>query len=157
MPAVYVTSREHLANLFGKAVATVQKWAAGGMPEKTADGYDIGEVIRWREEWWERRLSEASKDPEMYDGGEGSPALEEYRRWRAERERINVEVLRGTMVKQEELVGPLGDLGDLIRGLGDRLQKRFGTEALDMLTDTLDDWDRKVAEDFASKIPEHVE
>lgn len=130
------TSREELAMLFGRSVSLIQKWAAKGMPGEVGR-YDLGEVLRWREQQWEQRLAVASGDPLLVDP-EDTPGLERYRLARAEHEELKVAKLRETMVAVDDVLGGLLRGMDFIRAAGDELQQRFGPDAHRVIDGAID-------------------
>mgnify|MGYP007071663192 CR=1 FL=1 len=146
MNPIKITSRDQIAALFGRNLATVKDWSTGGMPG-TPGNYDLGEIIRWREAWWERRLRDATSiDPEL-SGGD-SPALEKYREQRAELARLDVLERKKTLVRIETLNKALNRLVGLMRGLGEWMKIHSAT-AHAKLNETLDECERVISEEFS--------
>lgn len=68
-----------------------------------------------------------------------SPALERWRDYKARIAELDYQQRLRTLVPMAELAEGLGIITSRLRTLGDRIQRRFGPDALDMLNDTLDD------------------
>ena len=43
-----VSTQKQLSEVFGVSVRTIHRWLLEGMPKKTADGYDVNLIAKWR-------------------------------------------------------------------------------------------------------------
>ena len=78
-------------------------------------------------------------DPDLDAAVTGdSPWLEEYRKWNAEYRRIQVFEKQGSLLPRDKTRDALTEMASLIRGCCEALATRFGQDAADLLTQTLD-------------------
>ncbi|WP_437203483.1 hypothetical protein [Planctomicrobium sp. SH664] len=138
-PDHLAASRDEIAAIFGRPVSQIRKWEAAGMPPQGTEGFNVAAIVEWRETRWERRLSQSGQDPELIDGGEDSPALEEYRRWRAKLAELEFRRQEGRLVELDVLNPMLSKSAALFRRACETLERRFGTEAADILREAIDD------------------
>lgn len=68
-----------IGKLYGVSRQAVAKWCAAGCPRRPDGCFDLAQVIQWRES----KLADTAADG-------GSPALEEWRTARAEREKLRL-------------------------------------------------------------------
>lgn len=63
-PDRYVSSQKEIAAFFGRSSRMVEKWALEGMPEKGPNGYDMLEIVRWRNDTLSEQAAgrQANKD-----------------------------------------------------------------------------------------------
>ena len=81
----------------------------------------------------------------------GSPALERYRDEKARITKMQREELERSLVSVDSLVPMLGKVSGLIRDAGERLQTRFGPEAVEILNEAIDAADEEVGRFFGSR------
>jgi hypothetical protein len=92
----------------------------------------------------QRRLDETKKhqpiqsdDPLLADGD--SPALERYRLAKAKHAELDLEQRKGELIDKEKCRDVLARWGSTIRKMGDRISKRFGIEANQMVSEAIDE------------------
>ncbi len=142
-----VDSHIKVAIFFGVTNDTIRKsWVPKGMPG-TRRRYDLREIYQWNVKWIEKRLSRRGEDDEMLSG-DSSPELERYRAARASIEEIKLERERGNTIDRARARIGLGRIADLLRGVGDVLQRQFGLEAHRLLDDALIEVERNADEIF---------
>lgn len=142
---LYATSREQLSFLFGVSPATVQKWAARGMPG--IDGcYSLKEMIAWRQEDLRRQVQVADGDPAMVGD---SPALERFREARAKMVELDLEERNRRLLQVDVVESGMQRAAKVLRDAVETLQREFGPEARDLIEGALDDFERIVTEDFS--------
>ncbi|TWT51767.1 hypothetical protein KOR42_34540 [Thalassoglobus neptunius] len=84
-----------------------------------------------------RRLLE--DDDDMLQSVVSSPALERYREERAQLARLDRLERERTLISRGEIRTGLGQIAGILRTAGETLQSQFGTEAVTILNDALDD------------------
>jgi phage terminase Nu1 subunit (DNA packaging protein) len=136
-----VHTQAEIAVHFGVSIKTVQEWLGKGcpyVPRKTGKPgqYDITKIDEWRRE--QKGLSDA--DPLL--NGPDSPALEEYRKWKAKREKFSYHKDRKKFLPLDSVVQGLAIFSSTMRQAFDALQRQFGHEALAIVSKALDDSER---------------
>jgi hypothetical protein len=125
-----------IAAFAGVSRSTIYDW--GKLP-----GYPIdpknGAVVLWDLALWftNRARGEGEDDEEEPEQADG---LARFRRYRAAMARLDYLQQRGRLVPRDEVHTVLADLAGLIRSAGDRLQRQCGTDAYQILDDTLTDF-----------------
>ncbi len=104
----------------------------------------------WLERQVETRMRRAV--PSDDDNGVDSPNLEEYRKWRAVRERLAVEREARQVVDRSEMRQGLGMIAAVIRHAGDTMQRQGHAEAYQILDEALDEAERLIADMFADPV-----
>jgi hypothetical protein len=133
------TTKLAMSRAFGVNRNSVSAWCGRpGFPGAGAGPWLLDEVIPWLIARQQRGVSTA--DPLM--DGPASPGLERYRTARAQREEIELAKLRGKLVDRTETRRIMSLMAHHVRRTGDRLLKRFGKEAVEILNSGLDEYDR---------------
>jgi hypothetical protein len=117
MPKRIVATQAQAAKALKIAARTFATWLASGCPCRVDGGYDVGVARQWD------KARKAFTDPLL--GGPNSPALEEYRRWRAAREKLAYERDQGKWVPIDEMIQCLGVFSATIRGGMMALQREW--------------------------------
>jgi phage terminase Nu1 subunit (DNA packaging protein) len=89
--------------------------------------FDSRKVVR---AFVDREIEQAA-DP-MLVAGADSPALERYREARADRAELELQKMRRSHIDIKELDGTLHRFTNQLRGTGELLQRRFGSDASDI-------------------------
>jgi len=136
-----VHTQAEVAVHFGVSNKSVQEWLSHGCPyvprkKGKAGEYDIDAIDEWRRE--QKGLGES--DPLL--NGPDSPALEEYRKWKAKREKFNYYKDRKKWMPIETVVQGLAVFASTMRQSFDALQRQFGQEALAIVENAIDDAER---------------
>lgn len=85
----------------------------------------------------------AREDDPLLSGG-SSPALERYREERAKLARLDRLERERQLLPRDEVRESWGRMAAILRGAGDALQRQFGSEAVEILNDALDDCEREI-------------
>jgi len=126
-----------VAEFFGVSVDTVKNWAKQRMPGKPR-AYRLDKIAIWlRTEGPGSSRIKNEDDPLLAEGD--SPALERYRLAKAKHAELDLESRKGELIDREKARDILGRWAVLIRRLGERLVRRCGNEAGQMLNETLDE------------------
>lgn len=137
-------SRSELAVLVGTSPKTVAAWAKlASFPEADSrDRFDGIEFLTW---WIEKKSTRAFRDSLARTLGvlaeteqESAVSSEEdfqQRRWRAKalQEELKLEAEQGSLIRIEDVKGHLQTMARHLRTGAEVLQRRFGTEAADIL------------------------
>lgn len=143
---IHRCSKAAVAKAFGyKSPSTIDKWDC---PRNGGGTYDLPAVIKWRIQEQVEKVLPIGDDPLM--GGGSSPNLELYRGEAAKMAKYKRLQMEGELIHAETMGGILADLSSLLRGLGDRLQARFGPDANKMLTQALAAYDKKLRKSMKS-------
>jgi len=142
--------KKHYLEMSGRPATIVNAQAAlHGIPIGKAK-IDLGAVIRWMHDFLAKHKNviraAAGDDPLMV--GSDSPGLERYRQARAEIAEFDAAERRGIMLRKADVLEAMGLAGDVLRQAGARLQKKFGPDALRIMHQGLDDFERLVKERF---------
>lgn len=133
-----VANKIELAKALGVSLGTIYNWTKKGMPEQPGNTYNVEEVQTWR-----RSLR---KDPnrleprvDVTDNGStdnGVPILHddlrkwsiEYRKAKAIRETLEVQKMRGILVKKEDVSLHQGQMFSALRRRFMAMGRRLGPE-----------------------------
>jgi phage terminase Nu1 subunit (DNA packaging protein) len=131
-------TQSEVAEFFNVSVDTVKNWAKQKMPGKPR-AYRLDHIAIWLRT--EGPGSKANKiqsdDPLLADGD--SPALERYRLAKAKHAELDLEQRKGELIDKEKCRDVLARWGSTIRKMGDRVSKRFGIEANQMVSEAIDE------------------
>lgn len=133
------TSQEEAAATIGINRRTFAYWLSEGCPGENRN-YVIADIITWaRENKW-------GNDDAYIDSIENPDLKEEAIRLKNEKTRREIAKLEigidrdsGRLVDLDQVQRELNATADMVRAGLDRLQKQFGTEALDIVTEVLDE------------------
>lgn len=137
-------SQAEVGRAFGVSQQTIARWIARGLPGGKGC-YPVDAVCRWYRGYMDDRLQEAATDPLIAADGD-SPALEEYRRHRARLAELDVAEREKSLINGSHVQGALLAAMRVVRAAGERLQRRFGIEAHQILDEALDDGEKAIAE-----------
>lgn len=90
-----------------------------------------------------RKFKQVDDDDGLLSGG-ASPALERYRDERAKLAKLERLEREQELLPREQVHEGLGRIANILRGVGDTLQKKFGPEALEILNEALDDAEQDI-------------
>jgi len=102
---------------------------------------DVSKWLRTEGPWKPYHKPEpaaSSPDDPLLAGGD-SPALERYRLAKAKHAELDLEQRKGELIDKEKCRDVLARWGNVIRKMGDRLSKRFGIEANQMVSEAIDE------------------
>jgi phage terminase Nu1 subunit (DNA packaging protein) len=132
----------------------VSKWSKEmGCPRNGEKGsYNLAEVLAWYLDLKGLRASplstltdEEREDPEMVEAVlKAMPAAQQLAHWRARREELKFNQEKGRLVERGVVYSFLMTVAGQVRGLGEKLQHRFGVDAVDMLNEALDEVEAQI-------------
>ena len=93
---------------------------------------------------FKHRLGADAADGDPMLSGKSTPALEDYRKWRAKLAELDFRAREGELVPREQIHQGHIILAALLREFGETLQREFGPDAHRLWEDLLDDYQREV-------------
>ena len=130
----------------GVQTKQLQDWAAKWSAPVARPVIDGAELLVWLRQHLadlgRRPIAGEDEDPLL--SGASSPALEEYRRWRAALARLEYQERERQLLPRDQVHAALGRLAAILRQAGETLQRQFGTEAYDILDEALVDAEREI-------------
>lgn len=136
--------RAEVARIFDTTVrnfdATYRRWFPASAV-RTIDGrpyFHVGPVIKPLFEA-QNRKPEPESDPLLVGGD--SPALEEYRKHRARREKVQADLAERGAVMVDQIGPPLMQLSGTLRRAGETLARRWGNDAAAVLNEAVSQWE----------------
>jgi phage terminase Nu1 subunit (DNA packaging protein) len=125
-----VTGVPLVAEFFGVSPETIRKaWKSRGMPWRQG-AHDLREIMHWR---YEVDLAPDDDDDEGGVGGPGSPNLERLRLAKAKIAETDLQERLGELVHKNSIQTFLGRMASTWRSIGERLQRKFGSEAVEIV------------------------
>ena len=112
---------------------------------------DLHAVAHWLHDFLAKnatKLARAEDDPLL--SGEATPWLEKYRKERALLARLERKEREGELLPREKVHEFVTELATILRGASDRLERRFGAGALEIINEALDSYDARVERHFAN-------
>lgn len=149
----FVASRRaDVARVLGISERRFADYLAAGCPGQRGE-YDLRQIVAWVKEniWCKKKLKPLLSDPDadLEDDTENSPALERLREERWKREKIKRQTEEKEIIPRDQVHDGLGVIAAVLRQAGDQLQREFGTEAVDILDEAIDDIREKCRDIFA--------
>ena len=108
-------------------------------------------VVRALHDFLADNAVKLARDEDPLMQGTGSPALERYREERALMARLDRLEREGELLPRDEVREALGRISSILRSAGDTLQRHYGTGALEVLCEALDDAQREVDRCFGKE------
>jgi len=108
---------------------------------------DLPRVARWIHDLLAdhgRKILAGDAADEIWTGDSASPALERLREVQYEIKKRELAELDKTLVSRDTMRKMLTQGATILRSLGDTLQRQFGPDALDLLNDSLADFERAI-------------
>jgi hypothetical protein len=93
-------------------------------------------------------LKLAREEDELMQGAGNSPALERYREERAALARLDRLERQMQLLPRDQVRQALGRIAAILRSAGDALQQQFGTAAMEILDEALDDAQQEIDHSF---------
>lgn len=90
------------------------------------------------------------ENPDREDGGPSSPALERKREVEYQLRLRDLAERDGQLVSRDKVRTGLAAIVSILRHYGDQVQRQFGSDALDLLNDTLADAERTIEQQFST-------
>ena len=139
-----------LADIYAVSLDSVKRWRSQGLPGKSGR-YVLREVSAWLRESgpWRPRVS--AEGDELLASGSDSPALEEYRKAKAELAKLDLATRRREMLSADDVRMICETYGEHVKRATRTLKRRYGAAAGEIITDALqaaaDDLDRSLEHD----------
>jgi phage terminase Nu1 subunit (DNA packaging protein) len=139
-----------VARFFGVSVDTVKNWAKQGMPGKSP-AYPLDDIAQWlrRDGPWQPHARHRGVDDELEDEAEVSEGLERYRLAKAALAELELAERQHQLVSVERIREGLLRWSVILKRAGERLRKRFGTDAHRVVTEALAECGRVIDDEFA--------
>ncbi len=111
--------------------------------------YEAGAIVRWLRASgpWKQHAKPEGGDP-LLESGEDSPGLERYRLAKAAHAELDLAERRGELLSRDKARTVLGRWSTMLRGLGDRMAKRYGMEAAIAVNETLTECESVIADEL---------
>ena len=138
-----------VAQVYDVSPGTVKEWRYAGMPG-TPKRYVLQDISRWlRSEgpWSNRRKAMPADDPLLADGD--SPGLERYRLAKAKHAELDLEARKGELIEMDKCRDVLSRWAVVIRRMGERLVKRYGSTMAAEIDQTLQECQLIVKEELS--------
>jgi len=128
-PAQVVATIAGAAKELGISERAFHTWLAAGCPARVQGGYDIGVAQQWN--------TDRRRQPDPLLMGPSSPALEAYRRRRAELARLEVLERKHVLIDRRQIEPTMQRFSQIMRTAVETLQREFGTDAAKIIDDAL--------------------
>jgi len=148
-PAWVAANQAQAAEFFGVSIPTFQHWVKQGCPGSPGR-YPLNEIVQWLRTagpWRPYGRGESSDDPLLASGGD-SAGLERYRLAKAALAELELAERKRILLPVDKVRESLLRWATLVRRMGERLGKRFGHEAATVVSDTLDECEGTLRDDF---------
>lgn len=145
-PRYLVPKQADVAAFFAQSVDTVKNWAKAGMPGKPPR-YDLQEIVTWLRQkgpWRDARTRQAAAgdDEALVLSGPSTEGLERLRAAKAALAELELQAKRGSLISVEQ-AKDVGLLWAVVwKRLGERLARRYGSEAAAAVTEALQEAQR---------------
>jgi phage terminase Nu1 subunit (DNA packaging protein) len=148
--SVDALSGTEIGELLGVSRAAVSLWAKDGCPKSNKGKFRLSEVVKWLEDRAAEKASLGEDfDPKMLSGsGEYVDDKARYLAAAADLKEIQVAEKRREILDRAEVHRVFGNLGGLLRGAGENLQRQFGAGALAIIDEVLEDLVQMVKGEF---------
>jgi hypothetical protein len=105
-------------------------------------------VVRALHDFLADNAQKLARDDDPLMQGTGSPALERYREERAAMARLDRLEREQKLIPRDAARESLGRIAAILRGAGEALQREFGSAAVEILYEALDDSQREITRAF---------
>jgi hypothetical protein len=140
--------QKHWRQMSGRQAKVINEQATRyGIP---FDGptVSLSGVVRALHNFLTDNAQKLARDEDLLMQGSGSLALEEYRQERAKLARLDRLERERQLIPRDEARAALGRTAAILRSAGDALQRQFGTPAVEILFEALDDCQREIEHSF---------
>ena len=113
---------------------------------------DLYAVAHWLHDFLAKHARKFAAPEGEEDGmfGPSTPWLEKYRKERALLARLERKEREGELLPREKVHEFVTELATILRGASDRLERRFGADALEIINEALDNYDARAERHFAN-------
>lgn len=136
--------QKHWREMSGRQARTINEQAKTyGIPFDGAT-IDLPAVVRAMHDLFAKHARKFAAPEGEEDGmfGPSTPWLEKYRKERALLARLERKEREGELLPREKVHEFVTELATILRGASDRLERRFGDEALVIINEALDSYDK---------------
>jgi len=103
-----------------------------------------GSVCLWDLAIWKHRYDKGGDVSEEIPDGVDSPALEEFRRARAEQEKIKLLRMQGEFVSLEDVHAAMAETASVMKSTAERIMRDAGNDVALMLNEAWDEVERRL-------------
>lgn len=136
--------QKHWRRMSGRQTKVLHEQAERyGLPFGGA-AVDLPKLARALHDFLATNAHKLARDDDSLLTGPASPALERYREERAALARLDRLEREGGLVDRNKMLDGMARVAAIVRGAGDALQRQFGSGALDILLEALDEADREI-------------
>jgi hypothetical protein len=145
--------KKHWQRMSGRQVKVINEQAARyGLPIG-GPAIDLSAfVMAFHDFLAKNAVQLAREEDELLQYGHNSPALGRYRDEKARLAQLDRREREGELLPAREVYRIVERLAYFVRTAGVLLQRNFGNEALDILTDALDQYEALMREEFSSEV-----
>lgn len=141
---IIFTSKSGMARCMGVARSTVMEWTGKRDFPGGANGpWNLPAIVAWLIARGAKQTAVTPGDDPLLEGGE-SEWLEKYRKEKTLLARMERKAKRLKLLSRDQVHIALSRMASIIRGAGEQLQRQFGTEALRLLDEAMDDAEREM-------------
>ncbi len=134
-----VKNQTDLAKILGFTPAQVAFLRTSGMPGAKGN-YDLTAIVPWILQRYGVRVGSGTTGRDAAAGSEEEEdQLTRKRRLEADRLQIRLDRERARIVYLEEFLPFISTIASKLKAMGERFEKQFGLDALDLLNSTLDE------------------
>jgi phage terminase Nu1 subunit (DNA packaging protein) len=138
---VTVKSLGEVSDAYSVSADTVKRWRSEGMPGKSQQWVlkDISHWLRTDGPWRQNAKAPVPIGEDLLLSEGDSPALERYRLAKAKHAELDLEHRKGELIEVTPCREALARWAVLIRRMGERLAKRYGNDASEMVNESLEE------------------
>jgi len=140
--------QKHWRQMSGRQTKVLHEQAARyGIPFG-GSAINLPAVVRAFHDFLADNAQKLARDDDPLMQGTGSPALERYREERAAMARLDRLEREQKLIPRDTARESLGRIAAILRGAGESLQREFGSAAVEILYEALDDSQREIERAF---------
>lgn len=153
-----LTNLAQVAKALAISKRQFQNYMDQGCPGRSSDRgkqnghFYLPEIIEWCREnvWKSRRELDDFGDPLTPTGdGFNSPALEEYRKWRAKLAELDYNERNGKLVDVSAINAAMIGVAQTLRVAGEQIARGWGNGPIEILNEALDEAEEQIREQFS--------
>ena len=141
--------KKHWRQMSGRQAKVINEQASRYALPLGGPKVDLPELVKALHDFLAKNAQRlASEDDPLLQTAQSSPALEAYRQERARLAQLDRMEREQTLMPREDVRASLAFMASLIRRATERLQRRYGEGAADLIRSTIDDFEREMEERF---------
>jgi hypothetical protein len=150
--------KKHWRQMSGRQAKVINEQASRYALPLGGPKVDLPELVKALHDFLAKNAQRlASEDDPLLQTAQSSPALEAYRKERARLAQLDRMEREQTLMPREDVRASLAFMASLIRRATERLQRRYGEGAADLIRSTIDDFEREMEERFGEGAEEEEE